>query len=433
MVLSSELIAIRLMTPFVGTGTEVIAIVISAVLMPLSIGYYFGGKNTFNIRQTLIKNFSQSIIFFTFGFSYLFLIFFFHYLNKITISNYLLQTFCYSALFLAYPIYLLGQTIPLISNYLSNKNFSMHTGKILCFSTLGSFAGSIITSLILMNLIGVHNTVICLISALMYMLLLISKPKININNIAAFTCLIITLTLNNSVFLKKLNIVANNQYNTIYVFSKKNDSKLLSINHSDSSKFSKNKKNQFKYVEFINNLLPKKDKKILIIGAGGFTIGLNDKKNKYIYIDIDKDLKNIAEKYFLEKNLEKNKKFIATPARAYINQTKENFDYIILDAYSNRMNMPKQLLTVEFFNKIKSLLSNKGVFIFNAIASPRFSDTYTCKIDNTLHSVFKKITRQVMSLDKTPKNSNILYIYFANSLDNNEIYTDLNNSYYSDH
>ena len=430
--LSSELLAIRLMTPFVGAGTEVIAIIIAAVLMPLSIGYFYGGKKRSNIRNTLVRNFSHSIIFFTFGFSYLFLIYFFHLLNQLSISNYLLQTICYSLLFLVYPVYLLGQTIPLISNYLSTNNISSQTGKILCFSTLGSFAGSIITSLILMNLVGVHNTVISLISALIIMLGFITKPKLSLLHLIVFSCLLLTLIFNNSIVLKKLNIVANNQYNTIYIFTKPDNTKILSINHSYSSQYNKNNSQQFKYVKFINDLLPKKNKKILIIGAGGFTIGVNDTKNYYTYIDIDKDLKSIAEKYFLEKKLTTNKVFITMPARAFVAHTKEKFDYIILDAYSNRMNMPQQLLTIEFFSKVKSLLTAKGVFVFNAIASPSFNDTYSCKLDNTLRSVFTKITRQIMSLPTIQNSSNILYIYFANSLDNNETYTDLKNSYYTD-
>jgi len=43
-VLASELIAIRTLVPFVGSGTEVIAIVISAVLLPLAVGYHIGGQ-----------------------------------------------------------------------------------------------------------------------------------------------------------------------------------------------------------------------------------------------------------------------------------------------------------------------------------------------------------------------------------------------------
>ena len=42
-VLAFELLAIRQLIPFVGSSTDVVAIVIGAVLMPLSFGYYSGG------------------------------------------------------------------------------------------------------------------------------------------------------------------------------------------------------------------------------------------------------------------------------------------------------------------------------------------------------------------------------------------------------
>jgi len=43
-VLSAELIAIRLTVPFVGSGTDTVSIIIAAVLMPLAVGYYVGGQ-----------------------------------------------------------------------------------------------------------------------------------------------------------------------------------------------------------------------------------------------------------------------------------------------------------------------------------------------------------------------------------------------------
>ena len=52
----------------------------------------------------------------------------------------------------------------------------------------------------------------------------------------------------------------------------------------------------FDYIKFINNnfinkLDPNKTHDILILGAGGFTIGINDRKNNYIFVDVEKNLK----------------------------------------------------------------------------------------------------------------------------------------------
>ena len=44
-VLACELLTIRQLIPFVGSGPEMISIVISAVLLPLAVGYYRGGQS----------------------------------------------------------------------------------------------------------------------------------------------------------------------------------------------------------------------------------------------------------------------------------------------------------------------------------------------------------------------------------------------------
>lgn len=43
-VLATELLAIRTLIPFIGSGTETISIIISAVLLPLAFGYHVGGN-----------------------------------------------------------------------------------------------------------------------------------------------------------------------------------------------------------------------------------------------------------------------------------------------------------------------------------------------------------------------------------------------------
>ncbi len=42
-VLSTELLAIRLLLPFTGSGTDTVSIIIAAILMPLAFGYFAGG------------------------------------------------------------------------------------------------------------------------------------------------------------------------------------------------------------------------------------------------------------------------------------------------------------------------------------------------------------------------------------------------------
>lgn len=136
-VLATELLAIRQLIPFVGGGTETVAIIIAAVLMPLAFGYYLGGRyrakngrsGIITIREKLIRNIINSSVFLVIGLSYVFLELFFVGLHGIGMHHRVLQTFIYSLLFLAAPIFMLGQTVPLISISLCVKTFPNLPGK----------------------------------------------------------------------------------------------------------------------------------------------------------------------------------------------------------------------------------------------------------------------------------------------------------------
>jgi len=190
-VLATELLAIRQLIPFVGSGTETVAIVIAAVLMPLAFGYYFGGKfqalqgrgGLVTIREKLIRNILNATVFLVIGLSYILLQVFFLSLHKIGINHRVFQTSVYALVFLVWPIFLMGQTVPLISNFFMRETLSRLTGKILFFSTVGSFMGAITSTIILMSIIGVNNTLIFNIAILAIVVFILSKRVICINNI----------------------------------------------------------------------------------------------------------------------------------------------------------------------------------------------------------------------------------------------------------
>ncbi len=435
-VLSSEILAIRQLVPFVGNGIEAISIIISAVLVPLSFGYYFGGIYKGKVRLRLVQNLLQANILLVLGLSSNLLDIYFGILTFIRIKHYFVQTCIYSSLFILYPIFLLGQTIPLISKYLKNKNLPKITGKILFTSTFGSFLGSILNSLIFMPFLGVNSAVIITILSLFFAVFVMEKHTFSYNNITGLftivTCILINLT--------DTGVIKNNGYSTIRIIENE-DSKMLLINNSYSAKIAKKPENNFEYLKFIeekflNSLMEDINKiyDILVIGAGGFTIGLKDNKNEYTYVDIDKSLQEISEKYFLQKPLGENKKFIAIPARAFVRNTdKKRYDLIVLDAYTHHISVPFQLITTEFFQAIKYLLKEDGKMIFNIITQPNFTDKFSRKLDNTIRKNFPNCNREVIkkeSIKADKEMPNIIYSCF--NYNDTDIYTDNRNSYFLD-
>lgn len=455
-VLASELIAMRQLVSFVGSGTEIIAIVVSAVLLPLAFGYHYGGqqfqKNWKNssirakplpsIRKMLLSNFLCAASFFVFGLSLIFLEMFFSVLTLLHVPR-ILQTLLYVISFLVYPIFLLGQTVPLVSHYWGRKKLSEATGRILFFSTLGSFFGSIFSTLVLMNVVGVHYTVLFTISLLLLLVALLVRrgAQYKFAREALVVLTLLVVGVNSGAMMQLLNIVSDNGYNTIAVVDMgKDDTKMFVVNRSASSKISRNPDLMLDYVQLLDEKIftPMQafntPQSVLIIGSGGFTMGLKDTKNYYTYVDIDKDIKDVAEKHFLMQKLTPNKQFVALSARAFVHQAKTKYDVIVVDAYTNMISVPMEVVTQEFWKEVKGLLKPEGVMAANIVSNQAFDDDFSVRIDNTLRSVFPHMTRHVVDKQqgwyRNPHTTNIIYVYHHSTKpEDTTIYTDDKNTF----
>lgn len=448
-VLSAELLAIRLIIPYTGSGTDTISIIIAAVLMPLAFGYYYGGKFTqkYNgkrpatIRKRLLLNVTIATIILTCGLSYSFLQWGSDMLYLYTgWNNRIWITALYAGLFLIIPIYLLGQTVPLISNYFGRHRMAGIAGRILFFSTIGSFMGSIFCTLVLMTYFGVHHAVSVSLFALTAIVFVLSKRWVNIYTIVTSLCFALSLWINSSAMLARDHVVANNQYHVIQISDYESDnSRWMEINHNFSAAVHKDSKEPyFKYVEYVEQRFieplqwaPMK-REILVIGAGGFTMGRRDKNNQYIFLDLDEGLLELSEQKFLEEKLGENKTFIAEPARAYLNNNDRKFDLIVLDVFRGQTSTPEHLVTREFFQQVKDHLKSGGIMVGNYMLSPNFSDEFSVNVDNTMRSVFNNLNRQIIPVyngwDTQSPWANVIYSYYNNPRASHDIYTDDRNT-----
>jgi predicted membrane-bound spermidine synthase len=438
-VLASELISIRQLIPFIGSGTEVISIIIGAVLLSMALGYHYGGvKNITNIRKNLIKNFLISQFILTLGLSYVFIELFHQSYLLLGLTSKIGFCFLYSTIFIAIPIFLLAQTVPLISNYFSKKISRKITANILFFSTLGSFLGSIFTTLVVMQYLGVNYALIITIVNFVILIAILAKKQFYYEVIFSIFIFGFCCMLNSSNLLKTLNMVSANQYSNIIIkdipeISGKN----MNINNSNSSLYVPNPEDNFEYAEYINNnfLYPliNQTKDILIIGAGAFTLGYEDDTNLYDYIDIDKSLKNIAEKYVLPKKLGNNKNFIVDSALSYLKNNNKKYDLIIVDAYSNELNIPLEVSVTEFWQTIKLRLKPQSIVVANIIASPIFNDKFSIRVDNSFRMAFNNYNRHVIKNIHLENNQyhNIIYSYYHNDLSGDKSVYTLNKTTYS--
>lgn len=451
-VLSAEMLAIRQSIPFVGSGTDTVSIIIAAVLMPLAFGYYAGGKyrphasgaSFTGVRNKLLFNIVVAQAIFTIGLSYYPLTLFFFGLIDAGIKNRLILTVLYSLIFLVTPVFLLGQTIPLISNYFSKERLSRITGRILFFSTMGSFAGAIFPSLVLMTTVGVGMSVFVLSSLMAVLTLLLSRRLTDNIVVASFFLAGFAFIVNSPGMMKTMHIVNDNKYNTVMVVKDDADNRHMLLNLTASSMYN-NKGGKHKYIEFVERAVLNQIKNgntprdILVVGAGAFTFGLEDTLNNYDFVDLDGSLKKISEEYIIQQRLGPNKHFNIVEARAYLASINKKYDLIFLDAYNGDLTLPENLVTQEFFQTVKSHLKEKGVVVANYIVSPDFETPFSRHIDNTFRSVFPFVSRHVIEEGYKPWNddyklqANVIYIYRQHDDENpNEIYSDDKNRIFYD-
>src|SRR3989338_375459 len=219
-VLASEILAIRQVTTYVGSGADTVSIIIAAVLMPLAFGYYVGGNfkprlgrngKWISVRSKLISNVVIAACFLIPALGTLAIDFFFSMLFQVGISDRILLTSVYSLIFLVVPVFLLGQTVPLISNYISSQKLPLVTAKILFVSTAGSFIGSVVTTIVIMRYFGVNNAVNVIFVLMTFLVVLLSKKILNDKTIIILLLAGLMLYTNSNAMLRGLGIIYSNR------------------------------------------------------------------------------------------------------------------------------------------------------------------------------------------------------------------------------
>ncbi len=389
--ISVEILTIRQLLPFFGGSVVITSIIIGMFLLFLALGYWRGGSHQQDFFKQLSRNFGLSMLWVGIGLSYS-LISVFYYLTTYQAHFPLLfSLFLYLLIVLAPVVYWLGQTIPLTTNLFNQQHRVSHiSGRALFLSTIGSFLGALLTSLLLFQYLGVAWTVVinCILLFALTVYIRVHSGIVWWQILALLLALGLIVAVN--VDAENVQFIRTNNYGNYRVVESLDFSRTLQSNESSSSKLTADKK-AFPYIEYIRTLLFNQlniqHKKILVIGAGGFTLtaaGTHD--NDVIYVDIDPDLKKLAEDHFLQQPI--NGTFVGQDARSYLQQTDAYFDVILSDVYSHQTTIPPSLLTVEYFQALAKHLHPGGLLIGNIVANPLFGDDYARTVFNTIHAAF---------------------------------------------
>ncbi|MDW2958392.1 MAG: fused MFS/spermidine synthase [Alphaproteobacteria bacterium] len=431
--LSLELAVLRQLSFYVGSSAVITSIIMAIFLGFMSLGYFVGESQKVNdnkIRPILNVSFLIIAALSVLAASFPLITEYFLLMYVGGIKSGAIQTFIYSLIFLSTGPFLFGFNTTLLSRQLHSYNKNC-TGNIMAWDTIGSVFGSMATTLLLMPFLGVNYTVV-LITILSVVGVLILRRRWWVWIVCAII-LAMSLYINSDTYQRKnMGILVNNANSTISVSEYNDSTRILYMNGLPMSVYDTKSGGTAEYVNYLNNnfiyTMPSgKKHKVLVLGAGGFTLGLKDTQNEYTFVDIEHTLKDVSEKYFLGQKLGKNKKFIVADASQFLKNTDTQYDFILLDVYSNSYQVPEGLITAEFMERLKSRIAPNGIIAMNMIVNPNFNDKYSRVFDNTFNAVFPyNTTRQVIGYFNpwTQKDdpSNVVYIYY-NIENDGRIYT----------
>lgn len=430
--LSLELVVLRQLAFWVGSSAVITSIIMGTFLGFMSLGYFMGSSPRIankRIRTVLSVSFIVIALFAFLAASFPLVTEYFVHLYRWGITSSVIQTFIFSFLLLSVGPFLFGFNTTLLSRCLHRYNTN-YTGNIMAWDTIGSVLGSLLTTLILMPFIGVNYTVM-LIVALSVFAAIITRPKWWVV-LLCVVVLVPTVFVNSDyVQRNRFGILVNNANSTISVSQFQDGMRILYMNGLPMSIHNTNTGQNAEYIDYLNNhfiyTMPgDRRRKILVLGAGGFTAGLKDTYNEYTFVDIEHTLREISEKYFLGEKLPDNKQFIVQDASQYLKNTDAQYDLILVDVYSNSFQVPEGFITAEFMQRVKSRVAPNGILIMNVIASQSYQDKYSQVFDNTFHTVFPQNTQRQVIGYANPWSSNdvanILYVWYNRDADE-RIYT----------
>lgn len=435
---AAEILIIRQLIPVAGTSVIVTSLIIGIYLLFLAAGYYRGGHFAADFLRILQRNFFVAALFIGIGLAFIFINQFFSLCTQFIAQNILIILSTYLLMIVAPMAYFLGQTIPITMNLMHDEQLVGKVGgKVLFLSTIGSFFGAVVTTLGMMEYLGVAWTVVINAIALLFLgWLLAVGTKQKIVWLILFLLVttivgIVNIGVEKALFVGTTNYANYQVMKNITLVGKHGD--LVLINNSPSS-FLQSDKKAFPYIEFIKKILfhdlHLQGKNILVLGAGGFTLSAEGAdSNNITYVDIDPKIKNIVTKNFLA---QVNGDFVAADARVFLPQLKTKYDVIIGDTYSNIFTIPPELLTVEYFASVKRALAPDGIAIFNMIINPWLHDAYSKRIDNTIRAVFPSC--MAAPLDFVHSITNVIYVCkLGQENQDRQIYLDNKNPSAIDH
>lgn len=422
-----ELIAARVLSPYVGSSNIVWTSIIGIILASMSLGYWIGGKKSDKKANfEVISNILLLAAIFTSIIPILETIIVKQFAR--IIGNLIIAAILCAITVFSIPSFILAMISPFAVKIKSEeeKEIGSLSGRISSLSTIGSIVGTFLTGFVLIPNIGVNNINICITVLLVIMSIMIKKDrnKKYYLSIIILSCTMISIIIIGKYLFKISNpdiiLDTDSQYSRIWVKkieTKQASYKTLQVDtglesyiDSETGEMGAKYLSYYDLFEYFN----KNARSTLLIGGAAYTYPihyLQKYSDKTIdVVEIDNKMTQIAQQEFgLDINEERLKIYIQD-GRTYLNYSKNKYDTILIDAFKG-INAPFELTTYEALINAREMLNENGIVLTNVIASIEGKDSEFIEYEySTYMAVFDDVKIFAVSSDDRTEKQNLILV-----------------------
>jgi len=391
--LGAEIIALRRLVPHMGSAIVVTAPTIGLFLLALALGYASGARVADRFQAIVARNFLIAALLTGVGFARFTVDGLFNVLSPTWLAYLVLMCGVLCPL-----AWLLGQTVPVLTNLMKHSRSGEASGYALYWSTLGSFAGSVSLSLLVMQWLGVSASVLACATLLAAGSLLLGGPRkpavwsaMGVTAVAWVIHLVPSQPVLDTAYadyqVKPLHLAGQHQPRGFMV----NNSLASLLDDSSPPQYAR-------YVQRMRRILLDELRlsgaDILVLGAGGFTLSHQEMSNRYTYVDIDPAIRTLAEQHFLKQPIAGT--FVVDDARRFVRNTEQRHAAVVVDVFSNHSSIPSHLVTAEFWSDTRRALEPNGHLLINLILDSQLASPYARNVLGTIESVYGRCATEVL-------------------------------------
>lgn len=423
-----ELVAARVLSPYVGSSNLIWTSIIGIMLTFMSLGYWIGGKVA--DKKQDIKELSEFICITSIAISLIPI------LETIIVNTFIQITEAriivaiISAIVLfGVPSFMLATASPIAVKLKNNElqEVGKVSGKISSLSTIGSIFGTFFAGFVLIPNLGVSNIILGS-SVILLILSIVIYPNKNKKYILFMIIVLVVILAfygtGRYIFKKEHPDIIkdiDSEYSRIWIKSietKNNRSyKILEVDRGTESYIDEQTGEMgaeyLKYYDLFE-YYNKKSNKTLMIGGAAYTYPkhyLNKyENNKIDVVEIDEKMTEVAKEEFGLDTTNPNLTIYHQDGRSYLNTSKEKYDTILIDAFKG-FNAPFELTTYEAMMNAKNILNENGMVITNVISSLEGKESKFIQYEYvTYKAVFDDVKVFKVNTDNKEQQQNLILV-----------------------